>query len=116
MSLLNFVPLLQATGQSQQGNFLFSFAPLLFMIVIFYFLLIRPQQKKQKEHKNMLSQIKKGDRVLTNGGILGLIERVKDDGNLIIKVADNVKIEFAKSSVASLIKGSGQEQVVVAKK
>jgi len=116
MSLLNFMPLLQATGQSQQGNFLFSFAPLLFMIVIFYFLLIRPQQKKQKEHKNMLSQIKKGDRVLTNGGILGLIERVKDDGNLIIKVADNVKIEFAKSSVASLIKGSGQEQEAVAKK
>lgn len=111
MSLFDVFPLLQATGQAQpQGGLMFSFAPLLFMIVIFYFLLIRPQQKKQKEHQSMLSQLKKGDRILTSGGLYGLIERVKDDGTLVIKIADNVKVEFAKSAVASVVKNSGQNQ------
>lgn len=111
MSLFNFVPLMQASqGASAQGGLFVSFAPLLFMILIFYFLLIRPQQKKQKELKNMINQLKKGDKVLTSGGIFGLIERVKDDGTLVIKVADNIKMEFAKSAVSSLVKNSGQEQ------
>lgn len=113
MSLFNTITFLQA---QPQGNFLFSFAPLLFMVVIFYFLLIRPQQKRQKELNNMLSQLKKGDKVLTSGGMFGLIERVKDDGVLVLKIADNVKIEVAKTAVTTLVKGSGQPQEVEAKK
>jgi len=115
MSLFEFFPLLQATGQAQGGGMLFSFAPLLFMIVIFYFLLIRPQQKKQKIHQNMLSELKKGDRILTSGGIFGLIERIKDDGTLVVKIADNVKVEFAKSSISSVVKNSSQNQEAVKK-
>ncbi len=113
MSFYNMITFMQA---QQQGGLLFSFAPLLFMVVIFYFLLIRPQQKRQKELKTMLDQLKKGDRVLTSGGIYALIERVKDDGVLVVKVADNVKIEVAKSAVTALVKGSGQSQETVAKK
>ena len=101
--------LLQATGAAApQGSFMMSFAPLLFMILIFYFLLIRPQQKKQRLHQKMLSEIKKGDRVLTTGGIFGLVENVKDNGVLVIKVADNVKLEFARSAVATVLKGSSE--------
>jgi len=109
MNLFDSIVFLQAA--KQQGSLFFSFAPLLFMILIFYFLLIRPQQKKQKAHQSMLSELKKGDRVLTSGGIIGLIERVKDDGNLLIKVADNVKLEFAKSSVSSIVRAGVEQKV-----
>ena len=115
MSFLNTVTFLQAQAQPQ-GGLLFSFAPLLFMVVIFYFLLIRPQQKRQKQHNTMLTQLKKGDKVLTSGGIYGLIERVREDGVLVVKVADNVKVEMAKSAVSTVVKGSGEAQEAEAKK
>lgn len=118
MNLSDMLVLLQtSTGThaaaNPQGNMLYSFAPLLFMILIFYFLLIRPQQRKQKEHQKMLSEIKKGDRVITTGGIYGLVERVREDGILIIKVADNVKLEFARSAVSSIAKNAGQGQTTI---
>ena len=71
------------------------------VILIFYFLIIRPQNKKQKETKNMLSAIKKGDKVVTIGGIRGTIQSVKDDV-VILKVDDNTKLEFNKSAMASV--------------
>jgi preprotein translocase subunit YajC len=76
--------------------------PLLLLIPIFYFLMIRPQQKRQKQWQSMLSSIKAGDRITTAGGIRGIILSIKDD-SIIIRVApDNLKLEVAKNAIASV--------------
>ena len=69
--------------------------PLLLIFVVFYFLLIRPQQKKLKDHKNMIANLKKGDRIVTQGGIIGNIHYVNDDGTLSVEIADNVNVKVA---------------------
>ncbi|MBI1910992.1 MAG: preprotein translocase subunit YajC [Deltaproteobacteria bacterium] len=76
-----------------------SIAPLVILFVIFYFLLIRPQQKKAKEHKQMLSGIQKGDSVITNGGIHGRVVSVNEE-TITVEIADNVKVKFAKDAIA----------------
>ena len=74
------------------------------MIVILYLLLMRPQQKRQKEHKMMLSTMRKGDKVVTNSGMFGTIVGINDTENkVVLKVAENVKIEFLKSSIAGRV-------------
>ena len=83
-----------------QPNPLMQFLPLILIGVIFYFLLIRPQQKQRKEHQALIQSLKTGDKVVTNAGIHGLIANVKD-GTVTLKIADNVKVEFDKSSVVS---------------
>jgi len=80
--------------------------PLLGMLAIFYFLLIRPQQKKQKTLQAMIAAIKKGDRVLTTGGIYGTVSGVKDH-IIVLKIAENVKIEVVKHAVASIVEKTG---------
>jgi preprotein translocase subunit YajC len=82
-----------------------SLLPFVFMIVIFYFLLIRPQQRRQKEHQRLLSSLKTGDRVVTSGGIHGLIANVKDT-TVLLKVADNVKIEVDKSAISNVARST----------
>ncbi len=72
------------------------------IIVVFYFLVIRPQNKKQKDAKKMLSSIRRGDRVVTIGGMHGSVESVKDDA-VVLKVDDNVKLKFSKSAVATVL-------------
>lgn len=89
----------------QTANPLINLMPLVFIFIIFYFLLIRPQQKKQVEHQKMLSQLKKNDEVVTAGGIYGVVMNVKDD-TIVLKVDDNVKIEVQKGSIATLKKAS----------
>lgn len=84
---------------------LVSFMPLILMLVIFYFLLIRPQQKRQKEHAKMIANLKKNDEVITNGGIYGTIVGVKDD-TFVLRVDENVKIEIQKGSIAQIIRKS----------
>ena len=76
--------------------------PLLLISVVFYFLLIRPQQKKLKDHKKMISDLKKGDRVVTQGGIIGSIHYVNDDGTLSVEIADNVNVKVAKGMIADI--------------
>jgi preprotein translocase subunit YajC len=77
--------------------------PMLCMGVIFYFLLIRPQQKRQKELQNLVSALKTGDEVVTSGGIHGIVANVKEGSTLMLKVADNVKIEIDKSAIATVV-------------
>jgi len=77
--------------------------PIIFIFGIFYFLLIRPQKKKQKEHENMVSELKKNDEVVTNGGVHGTVMNVKDV-TLVLKIDENVKIEINKSAIAYLKK------------
>lgn len=85
------------------GAMLQSFLPLILIFVIFYFLLIRPQQKKAKEHKDLLANLKKGDKVMTNGGIYGHIEDI-DENTVTLKVGikDDVKIKIGRGYIAGL--------------
>jgi len=81
--------------------------PLILIFVIFYFFLIRPQQKKVKEHKVMVEGLKRGDKVITSGGIVGTVERIIENDRAEILIADNVKVEVIKSTgVQALIGGT----------
>ena len=90
-----------APSAAAQPDLLQTLLPFLFMGVIFYFLLIRPQQKRQKQHQQLMANLKTGDRVVTSSGIHGLIANVKET-TFLLKVADNVKIEIDKSAVAGV--------------
>jgi preprotein translocase subunit YajC len=88
-------------GDGSGGSSLISFLPLLAIIAIFYFLILRPQSKKQKDTQKMLSALKKGDRVVTIGGIHGVIQTVKES-TVIVKVDENVKLELNRAAIASV--------------
>lgn len=89
-------------GGGQQGwGALGSLIPLILIFVIFYFLLIRPQQKRVKEHKKMVENLKKGDKIITSGGIHGVIEAVGTN-TVTVKIAENVKVKLGKAYVAAL--------------
>ena len=85
-----------------EGSGIGQFIPLILIFVIFYFFLIRPQQKKVKEHKLMVSALKRGDEVITSGGIVGKIERVLGDDKIDITIADNVTVQVVQSTIQSL--------------
>ena len=76
--------------------------PLILIFVIIYFFLIRPQQKRVKEHKNMVSELKRGDEVITSGGIVGRIERILEDDKVELSIAENVNIKVVKSTIQNL--------------
>ncbi len=80
------------------GSGIGQFIPLILIFVIFYFFLIRPQQKKVKEHKLMVENLKRGDKVVTSGGIVGTIERVVDNDKVEVLISENVKVEIIKST------------------
>ena len=75
-----------------------QFIPLILIFVIFYFFLIRPQQKKVKEHKIMVANLKRGDKVVTSGGIVGTVERVMENDKAEIEISEDVKVEIVKST------------------
>ena len=75
-----------------------QFIPLILIFVIFYFFLIRPQQKKAKEHKIMVANLKRGDKVVTSGGIVGTVERVMENDKAEIEISENVKVEIIRST------------------
>jgi preprotein translocase subunit YajC len=95
-------------GDGGGGGAFASFLPLIIIFAIFYFLLIRPQQKKQKDHRAMLEAIKKGDKVVTSGGIYGLVEQVGTK-TVTIKVAENVKVKIGKAYIASIRSTADEE-------
>jgi preprotein translocase subunit YajC len=103
-----FISLLYAQANSgaahpAQQSGLMGFLPIILMFVILYVLLIRPQQKRQKDVMKMRAEIQKNDKIVTNGGIIGTIYSIKGD-TVVLKVADNVKIEVRKSAIAGKIK------------
>jgi len=75
-----------------------QFIPLILIFVIFYFFLIRPQQKKAKDHKFMVENLKRGDKVITSGGIIGTVERIVDNDKVEVKISENVNVEIIKST------------------
>ena len=100
---MSFIPFLQQAGApSASGTAsLLTFLPVIFIFVIFYFFLIRPQNKKQKETEKMINALKKGDKVITIGGIHGVVSSVKEK-TIIVKVDDNCKIEFNRTAISSV--------------
>ncbi len=101
---MSFIPFLQAGGAasaSASSSLIGSLLPFLLIIVIFYFFLIRPQNKKQKETQKMLDALKKGDKVITIGGIHGTVSSVKEN-TVIVKVDDDCKLEFNRTAISSV--------------
>ena len=82
-----------------------QFIPLILIFVIFYFFLIRPQQKKIKEHKSMVASLKRGDDVVTSGGVVGKVEKVYDDDKVDLLISENVTVKVIKSTIQSLLTG-----------
>ncbi len=116
ISLLNFVTDAYAMGPAPQGGgqpggiqgMVGSLLPLVLIFVVFYFLLIRPQQKKAKEHKQMLDNIKKGDKVITAGGVYGVVDSVGNN-TVVIKIAENVKVKYGKGYIATVRPASDED-------
>ncbi len=94
----------QTGGQGQSGG-IAGFLPIIILFVIFYFLLIRPQQKKAKEHKAMITNLKKGVRIITSGGIYGTIISI-DDTTIGLEIAEKVKIKITRGNVAAVVSGT----------
>lgn len=96
---MNQFLILMAGSQQNQGGIM-SFLPLILIVVVFYFFMIRPQMKKAKEQKKYIESLKKGDKILTIGGIYGKIVEVRDDATLIMEVEDGSKMKISKNSVS----------------
>jgi len=88
------------------GSGIAQFIPLILIFVIFYFFLIRPQQKKIKEHKLMVQSIKRGDEVVTAGGLVGKVERIQGDDKVDILISENVTVQVIQSTIQSLLRSS----------
>jgi preprotein translocase subunit YajC len=107
LSLLMAAP--EGGSGSSGGAAFLQFVPFIAIIAIFYFLIIRPQNKKQKDTQRMLDALKKGDRVVTIGGIHGVIQTVRDH-SVILKVDDNVKLEFNRSAISNVESAAKEEK------
>jgi preprotein translocase subunit YajC len=88
------------------GQGIAQFIPLILIFVIFYFFLIRPQQKRAKDHLAMVAGLKRGDEVITSGGIIGTVDRVMEDDRVEVVLGDNVKVQIIKATITSLLKKS----------
>ncbi|MDA7426562.1 preprotein translocase subunit YajC [Thalassococcus lentus] len=86
-----------------EGNAFAQFVPLILIFAIMYFLLIRPQQKKMKEHQNMVEALTRGDRVVTQGGIVGKVTKVKEGNELEVEIAEGVKVRVIKQTIAQVL-------------
>ncbi|MDP1667650.1 preprotein translocase subunit YajC [Phaeovulum sp.] len=93
----------QAAGGAAAGSALTQFIPLILIFAIMYFLLIRPQQKKAKEHRAMVEALRRGDMVVTSGGIIGKVTHVREDGELEVEIATGVKVRVVKGTVAQVL-------------
>ncbi|QFT59451.1 preprotein translocase subunit YajC [Sulfitobacter sp. THAF37] len=80
-----------------------QFVPLILIFAIMYFLLIRPQQKKAKEHQAMVAGLRRGDQVVTQGGLIGKVVKVKEDGEIEVEIADGVKVRVVQSTIATVV-------------
>jgi preprotein translocase subunit YajC len=99
-----------AQTAAAQPNALMQFLPLLFLLVLFYFMLIRPQMKRSKDHREMLGRLAKGDEVITNGGLAGVVRDIGENF-LTVEIADGVPVKMQKSAIASVLpKGSLKAQ------
>lgn len=97
-----------AGGLGGGSDLIMSLAPLVLIFAVFYFLLIRPQQKKMKEHREMLANVRRNDRIVTNGGLVGIVTKVSDtDDTLTLEVASGVRVQVVRAMIAE-VRGKGQ--------
>jgi preprotein translocase subunit YajC len=95
-----------AQGTSGGSDFFIQLVPILLMFVIFYLLLLRPQQQKVKQHREMVANLRRGDMVVTSGGIIGKVTKVRDDNEIEVEIADNTRVRVVKGTVAEVrVKG-----------
>ena len=92
----------QAAGAPGMGDFVGMILPLVMIMAVFYFLLIRPQQRKLKEHQEMLKKVGKGDTVITQGGLIGKVVKVVDDSELQVEIGENIKVRVLRSGIADV--------------
>src|SRR5204863_4360979 len=102
------MPMLISTAYAQGTSLvdqsaLIQFLPLVLIFIVFYFLLIRPQQKKQKDHRTTLDALRRGDRVVTGGGIIGTVNRVVNDNEVEVDIASGVRVRLVRSTIASVL-------------
>jgi len=88
-------------------SFLLNIAPWVMIFAIFYFLMIRPQQQRAKQHREMIDNVRRGDTVVTAGGIVGRVAKVKDEGEIMVEIADNVQVRVLKSTLSD-VRAKGQ--------
>ena len=93
----------QAAGGAAGASAIMNIAPLILIFGIMYFLLIRPQQTKLKQHKAMVEALRRGDQVITGGGIVGKVSKVREDGEVEVEIADGVKVRVVKSTIAQVL-------------
>ena len=94
----------QAAGGGAPGGFdLVSLLPLILIFVVFWFLMIRPQQKKMKQHREMIAAIRRGDRVMTAGGIIGTVTKVQGDSELQVEIAEGVRVKVARATISEVL-------------
>jgi preprotein translocase subunit YajC len=93
----------QAAGAGGAGGAFLQFLPLILIFAIMYFLLIRPQQKKVKEHQAMVEALRRGDQVVTQGGLIGKVTKVKDEGEIEVELAEGVKVRVVRNTVAQVL-------------
>ena len=93
----------QITGDSVSSLLSSGIVPMVLVLVVFYFLMIRPQQQKAKEHRTMLSALRRGDRVVTGGGIVGTVAKVVSDDEVLVDIADNVRVRVLRSTITSVL-------------
>jgi preprotein translocase subunit YajC len=93
----------QAGAEAAGPGALEAFLPIILIFVVFYFLLIRPQQKKAKQHKEMLAAVRRGDKIVTGGGIIGTVTKVVDDNEVMVEVAEGVRVRVHRPLIASVL-------------
>lgn len=96
-----------AIGETQGGNPVATLLPFVLMFVVLYMLILRPQIKKQKTQQKMIEELKKGDRVVTNGGLHGVISNLKDD-IIVLNIAERVKVEVSRAAISRVKNGDGK--------
>ena len=90
-----------------------QFIPLILIFVIFYFFLIRPQQKRVKDHKAMVESLKRGDEIITSGGIIGTIDKVMEDDRIEVIIGEGVKVQIIRSTITSLLKKRRSKKIIL---
>ena len=98
-----FISEAMAQGAGGGSGFLIQIAPLVLIFAVFYFLLIRPQQKKMKDHRSMVESLTKGDKVVTAGGLLGTISKIEDERIASVEIADNVIVKVVRSTITEVV-------------
>jgi preprotein translocase subunit YajC len=92
-----------AQGFSDPSGMMTTILPMVLVLVVFYFMMIMPQQRKAKEHRNMLAALRRGDRVVTGGGIVGTVAKVVNDDEVMVDIADNVRVRVLRSTITSVL-------------